>query len=87
MDGGASFFEELQPQSVPVTPHKPPDVSPRPSHTAASEPPEGEAGESEEAILRALYVGNYHAALDACLQVCGPFFLFCYGPFDMSSPK
>jgi hypothetical protein len=70
IDGGASFFDELQPQSVPETPHKTPDHSPRPSHTAASDYiEEGEAGESEGAILRALYTGNLEAALEACLQV------------------
>ena len=31
---------------------------------------EGEAGESEHDIERALFVGNFSAALDACLHVC-----------------
>ena len=33
-------------------------------------PPPVEAGEAEEDIQRALYVGNYSAAVDAALQVC-----------------
>ena len=41
-------------------------LSPRP---ATSEEHHAEAGESEAEIQRALYVGNYEAAVNTCLQV------------------
>ncbi len=44
-------------------------LSPRP--TMAGED-HGEAGESESEIQRALFVSNYAAALDICLQVPPP---------------
>ena len=81
-DGGASFFENL-PEAEPAAQpgaqagaggvSRTSTLSPRPG--TAGGPEEGgahhlgEAGESEAEIQRALFVGNYAAALDICLQV------------------
>ena len=65
------FFDNLQPSSVLPTPEKP--------RSEQAEPPspamrgghlEESAGESEATIERALYIGNYSAAVDACIKVC-----------------
>lgn len=68
-DAGESFFENLP--EVEVAPPQQPSrttsaLSPRPATTGEDH---GEAGESEAEIQRALFVSNYAAALDICLQV------------------
>lgn len=67
---GESFFENL-PQAELPTPQvsRTSTLSPRP---ATSEEHHAEAGESEGDIQRALYVGNYEAAVNTCLQVLKP---------------
>ena len=73
------FFDNLQPSSVLPTPEKP--------RSEQAEPPspamrgghlEESAGESEAIIERALYIGNYSAAVDACIKACSPA-CFCLG--------
>ena len=64
---GESFFENLQQPEPPAPlPSRTSTLSPRP---ATSEEHHAEAGESEGDIQRALYVGNYEAAVNICLQV------------------
>ncbi|EIE18851.1 hypothetical protein COCSUDRAFT_49081 [Coccomyxa subellipsoidea C-169] len=67
-DAGESFFENL-PEVETASPQQPSRtnsaLSPRPA-TAGED--HGEAGESEAEIQRALFVSNYAAALDICLQ-------------------
>ena len=65
---GESFFENLQQAEVQVS--RTSTLSPRPP---TSEEHHAEAGESEAEIQRALFVGNYEAAVNTCLQVrrCG----------------
>lgn len=70
-DAGESFFENLPEVEAPSQqPSRTASVlSPRPA-TAGED--HGEAGESEAEIQRALFVSNYAAALDICLQVLLP---------------
>ena len=85
VDGGASFFENLPEAEPPAQSHAQPGtagvsrtstLSPRPGPAGGTDDGAGgghhlgEAGESEAEIQRALFVGNYAAALDICLQVC-----------------
>ncbi|KAK9829183.1 hypothetical protein WJX72_004364 [[Myrmecia] bisecta] len=62
-----AFFEDLAPLTTAASPS--PKRSPRyAGGEDHHEETEAEAGASEHDIQRALYVGNYAAALDACLQ-------------------
>ena len=63
---GESFFENLQQAELQVSRQS--TLSPRP---VTSEEHHAEAGESEAEIQRALFVGNYEAAVNTCLQVRG----------------
>ena len=71
-DGGASFFENL-PEAVALGEQahgisRSTTLSPRSPRPGAAEDA-GVAGAAEVDIQRALLVGNYAAALDACLAV------------------
>ncbi len=61
---GESFFENLQQADPQVS--RTSTLSPRP---VTSEEHHAEAGESEAEIQRALFVGNYEAAVNTCIQV------------------
>lgn len=61
------FFDSLQPSTAP-TPEKPRSEMAEPPSPALRNLQE-EAGESEATIERALYIGNYAAAVDSCIKV------------------
>ena len=64
---GESFFENLPQAELPAPQFsRTSTLSPRP---ITAEEHHAEAGESEGDIQRALYVGNYEAAVNTCLQV------------------
>ena len=64
---GESFFENLPQAELPAPQvSRTSTLSPRP---ITAEEHHAEAGESEGDIQRALYVGNYEAAVTTCLQV------------------
>ena len=64
---GESFFENLPQAELPAPQvSRASTLSPRP---ITAEEHHAEAGESEGDIQRALYVGNYEAAVTTCLQV------------------
>ena len=62
------FFDNLQPSAAP-TPEKPRSEQAEPPSPAVMRGHQEEAGESEATIERALYIGNYTAAVDACIKV------------------
>lgn len=73
------FFDNLQPSSVLPTPEKPrSEQAEPPSPAMRGAHLEESAGESEATIERALYIGNYSAAVDACVKVCS-LACFCLG--------
>ena len=63
----ADFFdrEETQPAPAAASPKAKPVPASQASQPAATLPPE----KNEEQIQKALYVGNFSAALDACFEV------------------
>ncbi|KAL0027638.1 hypothetical protein WJX79_004520 [Trebouxia sp. C0005] len=61
------FFDNLQPSAAP-TPEKPRSEQAEPPSPAVIRGLQEEAGESEATIERALYIGNYTAAVDACIK-------------------
>ncbi len=65
------FFDNLQPSSALPTPEKPRSEQAEPPSPAVRGLQEESAGESEATIERALYIGNYTAAVDACIKVSG----------------
>ncbi len=58
----------MQPSAAP-TPEKPRSEQAEPPSPAVMRGLQEEAGESEATIERALYIGNYAAAVDACIKV------------------
>ena len=63
------FFDNLQPSSALPTPEKPRSEQAEPPSPALRGHLEESVGESEATIERALYIGNYSAAVDACIKV------------------
>ncbi|KAL3153542.1 hypothetical protein ABBQ38_011870 [Trebouxia sp. C0009 RCD-2024] len=63
------FFDNLQPSSALPTPEKPrSEQAEPPSPAMRGAHLEESAGESEATIERALYIGNYSHAVDACIK-------------------
>lgn len=72
------FFDNLQPSSALPTPEKPRSEQAEPPSPAMRGPHlEESAGESEATIERALYIGNYSHAVDACIKVLSHMLCCC----------